>query len=1691
MTYIHRDRITKDNKDKGYSIRVGHRVPENSANLAYVHTPEITPENNLSIADESVNIPENQKEDAASVEKEMFPDTDFKLRELSGSSKIESSQVLITDEFSTATSQQDTPVPLYYKGTAEGLFNAVGAIVTPYSGGYSATPPEYRRDYASIPENEKENLLYLGGKIKVTHSDGTALGENEKYKVHLVATEGVGIPDNAYRIEVYTNFRNQNDNTYVLRYERYEKDGSHILDHTEVLNVNKFFHETEEPLLDELAKTPKANGTWKEALKAKEYALIKNDDETYEVKAPAQVITADQVTRPAHQFQYRLKAHLSAKLSERNPGMLNVGIAYLNKTVINVENLTGMMKRLFEDPLRPGYLDFQNPYPPQKSFLKDNTQYWTIDMDMSESEWLEYDLVILTGYGYQDMSRFGDNIRTYLEHGGTLWIDNAGRGKDVLSFSSSQKETFISTVGFSSTSERSGFKTGFQHTQPSLSRLYKLDKDVLSIGYESGTNKVNPAIVFGSGESAASWKTIIRYSDNLPSVIERTMYQKGKMIVSNCGVFRGLPLQGHTDNTRLFMNIALDIAERKWIHGPWQKSSVFHRNNLFREEYTDPNGKRSYVDAQNDYDPSQIVAKKLISDTTRHGILPYLPKSHYNAQGTYEVEVDSDTQIQIENPSFENGRYDSTELKPMVEWDVNTLKAIPGWDVKHVAGSKPVFKHIDDASSRGHKTVSIEAKSTTGSHAYWSQQTRELVGGRYRAKAWVKLEGVSGISTGGVKVSVHSLGGKVIADSIPLTGTRDWVEVPIDFNLQSAESVEIRIGFTDGNGKGVVYADHVSLNGIGSVYMTPTNDGKAPLTAWAVNPKGETFDLRAQGFTNADITVYDPVVKANILIRSFVYTWDNDTARYMKKYGNMVVERRKIRRSDGLVDFGPLSTLLPALNGGSDWADRNDVYYEVTVGDPAIVDTDSEFVNLQIYDNSTGRHYYSKHNGVVVRFMDLFYFGENRNIRLQARTDHYTIRATKRRYGVKVNPESGIYPMLPSTLDNREGWYLRIKNGAFKKDDLNYSDLKVLAKDQSRYKEMQNRVFGTHHYQLPEYRRQLFSGGIGLQDKHEEIAEYINDRTIRVQNTPLRVESGTVSKELMRKADGSGMVYQGLHRKWRKEVQVRVFVDEDMNGFETEWLHGFDVDYENGAILFEAPVLGTVKASYAYDNLHVWKRTYAHEKVRNEVLESTDRRTFSSKNRNWLRFPTPIVRAEAYYEDKVNNSLADTRRTLQENLDTAMDELAIAELGSTNIFSEKNYGTHSNSGAPMDNCTSAVIDVSPDTTYTIHRRNNDSNRFYVMVGRLDNGISEIMTINSTAGTLDDAFGKEISYTVTTGPEDTHIVVYLSNEGAMTNIQIQAEIGEKQTSWMPNPDDIQDRVIQLSVEISTTEERIRTEKESGAANDKTIMPVDAYTIDYSAGVVIFKEDVIDRVLVEYSYSKDEDLEVSDFDSENGFIHFKKDIDFREEIYVDYTYQENYLEYRGYYDEALGQFLHLDLNPSEGHFVTLPETRKSGNRTLTSWELKPSKALMNKEVYLYITPYKDSFNSYNEDTIRHCFSKKDWKAIQKANPAALLLGIVQVREHASVHDAVVMDARIKGGGLRADIGRQEVERKQPESRSYWDMESWDGTAYSKNGVLVIRVPERVLQSKGGRFTESMVEESVKKHIAYGLYPIIEYV
>ena len=107
------------------------------------------------------------------------------------------------------------------------------------------------------------------------------------------------------------------------------------------------------------------------------------------------------------------------------------------------------------------------------------------------------------------------------------------------------------------------------------------------------------------------------------------------------------------------------------------------------------------------------------------------------------------------------------------------------------------------------------------------------------------------------------------------------------------------------------------------------------------------------------------------------------------------------------------------------------------------------------------------------------------------------------------------------------------------------------------------------------------------------------------------------------------------------------------------------------------------------------------------------------------------------------------------------------------------------------------------------------------------------------------------------------------------------------------------------------------------------------------------------------------------------------------------------------------------------------------------------------------------------------------------ADIMLGSVYIRQNTSLHSTILTDSRTRGGGILEGISDSLRKELEPESDFYLDIGYYDGEPYQENGVIIVRLDNRLLKEYGGRFTVSDVEQKVKRWLGAGIYPIVEFV
>lgn len=246
------------------------------------------------------------------------------------------------------------------------------------------------------------------------------------------------------------------------------------------------------------------------------------------------------------------------------------------------------------------------------------------------------------------------------------------------------------------------------------------------------------------------------------------------------------------------------------------------------------------------------------------------------------------------------------------------------------------------------------------------------------------------------------------------------------------------------------------------------------------------------------------------------------------------------------------------------------------------------------------------------------------------------------------------------------------------------------------------------------------------------------------------------------------------------------------------------------------------------------------------------------------------------------------------------------------------------------------------------------------------------------------------------------------------------------------------------------------------DDITYVPFDIalYYINYEDGTVEFEDVSNYDVYASYSYVVIEEISIRDIDLNNGIIHTYDNLDYKDDIFANYVYREEYIEYKGYTDTD-GTFHELNLNP-----IYNPALYNNPNITI------------------YMLPYLVNGVVTNETTVRHCLTR-DFKHINQ--PMALRLADIRLIPTTDVTQVTIMDGRVKGGGLKKEITSEKIAATHQTSEHFWDISPWNGLVYQSNGVVVIDVPKKLLDT----MSRGDVQNYVNKYLALGVYPIINYV
>jgi hypothetical protein len=106
-------------------------------------------------------------------------------------------------------------------------------------------------------------------------------------------------------------------------------------------------------------------------------------------------------------------------------------------------------------------------------------------------------------------------------------------------------------------------------------------------------------------------------------------------------------------------------------------------------------------------------------------------------------------------------------------------------------------------------------------------------------------------------------------------------------------------------------------------------------------------------------------------------------------------------------------------------------------------------------------------------------------------------------------------------------------------------------------------------------------------------------------------------------------------------------------------------------------------------------------------------------------------------------------------------------------------------------------------------------------------------------------------------------------------------------------------------------------------------------------------------------------------------------------------------------------------------------------------------------------------------------------------SLILAIISIKRGVGISDLTYIDVRERGGGLNETVARDLSSYLNQYPELQWLSEdSFGDRPIPLQGVYIVRVPFSILEEVGGTISREHLLEAVKRHMALGAYPIIEF-
>lgn len=1192
------------NPENGYAIRISKNLPKNAANLSYVHVDKPTPSKNINLKDYTGNIQENKVSQNEEVFKAYLNEEGF-LEINQEIFKSNNPHLILTNEY--ASNLEKTP--LFFKYRTRHPLNVENIEVSiPLSGNkVSASRPIH--EYFEGQENK---FVYEGEKVQVSRTETQGLESDDAFKVTLEKESDL------FFVVIYSAKELLNEG-YEIYYPSIQ-DGK-TKNVKEIMNLESVF--TEETIV-------------KNHLSKNNYKVIENEDNTFSIeidKEAGNFLITEENRRP-YTFDYQLQAKVKTRIGEKNPLGVNIGIIYINENVFNAVKTTSALKKIvYQNPYMPEFLSFSNPHRRSEGVHeKINSEYWEASAAMPMEHWLDYDVIIISGYGRFDVSHMNQNIQSFLDLGGILIIESAGQKNEVLEFTNNQ----IADISYSkSTIEEEVLENVNELTK---SRYYDM-KDISSVGY------VSPQLQFFGKEAKEDWEIFAKYRNNEPAFMRKNVGGPGQLIYSNMGLMQDI-LFNNTESLKFFINILITLLEERSFITPVYNEYVHHRDDLYEEEYKTDLGKNLYVNDKSDEDSTQIVAKKIIDNDISNKVRDYLPVP-YRVWENIEIKtiLNNESYIRIQNSRLSMGGKNKS-------FKETTENAIPGYRYISFSGNNGVGSHVTENISNEPTHISVK---TTNTQAFFEQDIGQLIAGNYQLEVLVKTKDTQNGGFG-----IYTALGEPLATK-EVYGTHNWRVVRLDFDVKESENFYLRLGAYEKPSTGETFFTQINMKNKGPVRMNGTSTGREPLYAYATSPRGKNNSLITyeQTYSNPTILKESKLIETNLRVRSFVYKLDSESGTYLRTPGNEKITKVSIDTKDKEIVLGNILEFTPALYPGVEWSRKQNVFYEIDV-------EDSDFLDVSIYDATIDKFFFTPEGRWIINHEDIWWNGLESTIQLKLSTNYYNLMATDNEFAVAYEPNRDFKVELPYSEDERDRWHLRIQNGSFTKNVVNASELEELEK-LNKEEQYDNYLIGEHLYEMPEYGRQTFYPYYGEKLINEELSIYVNEHKIEVQNTPLIINEITVTEERL-SPDTEGKVWSSQNIFWDSEHLPQVYLDQNNTGDLIVLNRGFKINYREGKVIFDEKVRGTIYASYRHDNFKIYKRDFKNKNIKNELLTTRDGYGFQTLHKNITVMPSPKL----YLGEPSESSLMHPSRYW---VDYEQGIVYFFEHISTRVYAEYSYYT--------------------------------------------------------------------------------------------------------------------------------------------------------------------------------------------------------------------------------------------------------------------------------------------------------------------------------------------------------------------------------------------------------------------------------